>query len=84
MRRMHQGAAVKKQLPGLDQDIEDYFAMQERKTAKGKIVPPAPPQPPAPEPPPTEDLDITVEEKPGEFGPETITAKINGFWDKER
>lgn len=66
---------------GLDDDIEDYFAMQERKTAKGKLVPPAPPRAPEPDPlPPAEDLDIAVEEKDGEFGPDTIIEKINSFW----
>jgi hypothetical protein len=65
----------------IDDDIEDYFAMQERKTAKGKAVPPAAPRPPDPtieEP----KIDITVEESAGEFGPDTIVEKINQFWKR--
>lgn len=68
---------MKKELPGLDHDIEDYFAMQERKTAKGS--------PPRPLSAPTIDepkMDITVEESAGEFGPDTIVEKINEFWNR--
>lgn len=63
----------------IDDDIEDYFAMQERKTAKG--LPPAPRPPPAPtieEP----KIDMAVKESAGEFGPDTIVEKINAFWKR--
>lgn len=63
----------------VDDDIEDYFSMQERKTAKPAAA--APPRLPDP-PPPIEDADITVEEAPGEFGPDTIVEKINRFWER--
>jgi hypothetical protein len=70
----------------IDDDIEDYFAMQERKTAKGKPAAAAvhpgqtrdTPDPPAP----IEDLDITVEESPGEDGLDTIVEKVKKFWDR--
>lgn len=70
--------------PAIDDDVEDYFAMQERKTAKGNGAPAAPNCAIAAQlpPPPTEDLDMTVEEAPGEFGPDTIVEKINRFWDR--
>jgi hypothetical protein len=65
---------------GLDDDIEDYFTMQERKTAKA--VPPAPRAPLTDPPPPIEQqLDITVQESPGECGPDTIVEQINKFWN---
>jgi hypothetical protein len=68
--------------PAIDDDIEDYFAMQERKTAKSKFPTPAPP-PPVPDPPaPIEDLDITVEESPGQDGLDTIVEKVKRFWDR--
>jgi hypothetical protein len=42
----------------IDDDIDDYFRMQERKTAKGRPAAPTPP-PPTVE---VEKIDITVEE----------------------
>lgn len=62
----------------IDDDIEDYFAMQERKTAKA-----APSAPSAAPRLPDDPLEIiTVEERPGEFGPDTIVEKINRFWER--
>lgn len=68
----------------LDDDIEDYFAMQERKTAKAGPRTVSPPRPPAPEPPPParENLDITVEESPGQDGLDTIVERVRRFWDR--
>lgn len=63
----------------IDDDIEDYFAMQERKTAKGSPAPRPPPPVPTVEEP---KIDITVEESAGEFGPDTIVEKINQFWKR--
>lgn len=63
----------------VDDDIEDYFSMQERKTAKGVQPAPLPQQAPSIEEP---KIDITVEESPGEFGPDTIVEKINRFWER--
>lgn len=69
--------------PAIDDDVEDYFAMQERKTAKGNGAAGAPNCAIAAQlPPPIEDLDIQVEEAPGEFGPDTIVEKINRFWER--
>ena len=70
-------------MDAIEDDIVDNFAMQELKTDKGS---PKPPTRPAerrdPGPVQEQQLDITVEEKPGEFGPDTIVEKINQFWNK--
>lgn len=73
----------------IDDDIEDYFAMQERKTAKTPHAadPGQTRATPARRPPPAPSIeepkiDITVEESAGEFGPDTIVEKINAFWKR--
>jgi hypothetical protein len=61
----------------IDADIEDYFTMQERKTAKV-----APPAPRVPDPPIIESNDIKVEESAGQDGLDTIVEKVRWFWDR--
>lgn len=65
--------------------------MQERKTAKANAASGVPATPncaqatqfsPAAPPRHVEDVDIMVEESPGQDGPDTIIEKVNNFWNR--